>query len=161
MSVIRYAEEKDIPAILDLLVQVNMVHHLARPDLFKATTKYGAEELKEILQNKEKPVFVYEDETGAVLGHCFGRFQQTEDSRLFTAIRTFYIDDICVDEKARGSHVGSSLFAYAKAFAEENGCYNITLNVWSGNDAAKAFYENCGMQVQKTGMEMILKQGDI
>ena len=32
--VIRKAKEKDIEKILDLLIQVNMVHHNARPDLF-------------------------------------------------------------------------------------------------------------------------------
>ena len=32
---IRYAEERDIDDILRLLVQVNMVHHTIRPDLFK------------------------------------------------------------------------------------------------------------------------------
>ena len=38
---VRRASKKDIPAIMDLLVQVNMVHHNGRPDLFKGpTTKY-------------------------------------------------------------------------------------------------------------------------
>ena len=40
------AEEKHIPELLRLLVQVNMVHHNGRPDLFKGpTTKYDADEL--------------------------------------------------------------------------------------------------------------------
>ena len=34
MNTIRRAEEKDIPQILELLVQVCMVHHNGRPDLF-------------------------------------------------------------------------------------------------------------------------------
>ena len=43
---IRRAEERDIPGIMDLLVQVCMVHHRIRPDLFKGpTTKYDADEL--------------------------------------------------------------------------------------------------------------------
>ena len=46
---VRRAEIKDIPGILNLLVQVDMVHHEGRPDLFKGpATKYNAEELKGI-----------------------------------------------------------------------------------------------------------------
>ena len=154
---IRKAEIEDIPEILELLVQVNMVHHVARPDLFKGpTTKYTADELKKILLNEKTPVFVFEDETGKVRGHCFGVFEHQPDSRLMTDIKTLYIDDICVDEGSRGQHIGEALFLYAKEFARNNNCYNITLNVWEGNDSAKAFYENCGMKPQKYGLEMIL-----
>ena len=42
---IRRAKENDIPDVLRLLVQVCMVHHNGRPDLFKGpATKYTAEQ---------------------------------------------------------------------------------------------------------------------
>ena len=158
MSLIRRAQEKDIPRVLELLVQVNMVHHIDRPDLFKGpTTKYNGEELKEIFRNDDTPVFVFEDENGIVQGHCFAEIQRTENPRLLVEHDTFYIDDICVEETARGQHIASRLFAYAKEYAVKIGCYNITLNVWAGNKAARAFYESCGMAPQKTVMELILK----
>jgi ribosomal protein S18 acetylase RimI-like enzyme len=53
-------------------------------------------------------------------------------------------------------HIGKALFDYVHDFAMSIGCYNITLNVWEGNDAAMCFYKNMGMQVQKTTMETIL-----
>ena len=53
---IRRAKEADIEGILKLLVQVDMVHHNGRPDLFKGTaTKYNARQLREILKNEETP----------------------------------------------------------------------------------------------------------
>ena len=56
MPTVRKATEKDIPKILELLVQVDMVHHMGRPDIFKGPeTKYGAEELKVILQDDKTP----------------------------------------------------------------------------------------------------------
>ena len=68
---IRRAQTQDIPDILRLLVQVNMVHHKARPDLFKGpATKYSAAELEEILRDDEKPVFVY-TEGDKFLGYIF------------------------------------------------------------------------------------------
>ena len=58
MYTVRFARETDIPAIMRLLLQVNMVHRRGRPDLFKGpTTKYSEEELKEILGNEKTPVF--------------------------------------------------------------------------------------------------------
>ena len=39
MNSIRRAEARDIPGILKLLVQVNMVHHNGRPDLFNEVGK--------------------------------------------------------------------------------------------------------------------------
>ena len=41
-------------------------------------------------------------------------------------------------------------------FAKENGCYNVTLNVWAGNDSALKFYQHQGLTMQKYGMEFIL-----
>ena len=47
---IRRAELRDIPGLMQLLLQVDMVHHNGRPDIFKGpATKYNEEELKFIL----------------------------------------------------------------------------------------------------------------
>lgn len=75
---------------------------------------------------------------------------------LLEDVKTLYIDDICVDENARGKHVGKSLYEYVRDYARSIGCHHITLNVWEGNEAALSFYRNMGMQVQKTTMETIL-----
>ena len=75
---------------------------------------------------------------------------------LLQDIKTLYIDDICVDETARGKHVGKALYEYVRDYAKSIGCNNITLNVWEGNEAAISFYKNMGMKVQKTGMEIRL-----
>ena len=73
-----------------------------------------------------------------------------------TDIRTLYIDDICVDENARGSHAGKTLYEYVVSYAEQQGFYNITLNVWSCNPGAVKFYEAMGLVPQKIGMEKVL-----
>ena len=69
---------------------------------------------------------------------------------------TLYIDDICVDEAARGQGVGRMLFERIREYARELGAYNLTLNVLSCNPDARAFYEKLGLVPYKTGMEMIL-----
>lgn len=152
---IRKATHTDIPRILDLLHQVNMVHHVIRPDLFKPhTTKYTAEALDALFGDADTPVFVFDD--GVVQGYAFCQVTEVKNHLLLEDIKTLYIDDICVDELARGRHVGKALFEYVRDFARSIGCNNITLNVWEGNDAALHFYRNLGMQVQKTTMEVRL-----
>jgi len=176
-TMVRKAEKRDIQAIIELLHQVNMVHHVIRPDLFKAnTTKYDEQELQALLLDNSKPIFVYVDEERlqsaavppapgsavvppapeTILGHAFCQVTEVKDNKLLQDIKTLYIDDICVDEKARGKHVGKALYEFVCGYAKSIGCYNITLNVWEGNDAALGFYRNMGMKVQKTGMETII-----
>ena len=153
---IRYAMEKDIEKIEDLLSQVDMVHHNGRPDIFKIGNKYSEEELKELLNNQQRPILVSVNESDEVIGYCFGIFQQHKDNSILTDIKTLYIDDLCVDEKFRGKGVGEELYEAALSLAKEKGCYNLTLNVWSFNESAIRFYESMGLIPQKIGMEMIL-----
>ena len=153
----RTAQDKDIPRLLALLTQVDMVHHGGRPDLFRGpATKYTEQELRELLQDGRRPVFVWTDENDTVMGYAFCIFQRHIGDNVLTDILTLYIDDLCVDEKARGSHIGTQLYEHVLAFARENGCYNVTLNVWAFNEDALAFYRKRGLKPQKIGMEKIL-----
>ena len=143
----RRANKNDIKRIIELLHQVNMVHHVIRPDLFKPnTTKYDEQELETLLNDDSKPIFVYDD--GEVQGYAFCQITEVKDHKLLENVKTLYIDDICVDEHARGKHV----LNYARSIQ----CHHITLNVWEGNNPALSFYRSMGMQVQKTTMETIL-----
>ena len=154
---IRKANKNDIPGVISLLFQVNAVHHEIRPDLFKGNTvKYNEQELAELFDDESKPIFVYVDEDGNILGHAFCQIIDIKNNQLLQDIRTLYIDDICVDENARGRHIGKAMYEYVRDFAQSIGCNNMTLNVWEGNDSALHFYKSMGMKVQKTGMEIIL-----
>lgn len=154
---IRHAENRDIPALGNLLSQVLEVHHTGRPDVFKGgARKYTDEELVNILKDETTPVFVAEDGSGDVLGYAFCIFRQHEDHNILTDVKTLYIDDLCVDETARGTGVGRALYEHVRAFAKASGCYNITLNVWAFNENAKRFYERLGLLPQSIHMETIL-----
>lgn len=153
---IRQAIEKDIPKIGDLLSQVDLVHHNGRPDIFKIGRKYSDAELRELLRDADRPILVSIDEEDNVRGYCFCMYQQHINNSVLTDIKTLYIDDLCVDEAMRGKHIGRELYEAAVALARENGCYNLTLNVWSCNPSALRFYEKCGLLPQKIGMEVIL-----
>lgn len=154
---IRRAVKTDINGINKLLHEVLMIHHNGRPDLFKANVKkYTDEELGTIIADDMKPIFVAVDEKEEVLGYAFCLFQQHINNNILTDIKTLYIDDLCVDENKRGMHIGKQLYEYVVDFAKAQGCYNLTLNVWSCNQSAMRFYEKCGLVPQKVGMEKIL-----
>ena len=155
--IIRRAEERDIPRVGELLLQVCRVHHEGRPDLFRAGgRKYGDGELRDLLKDAERPILVSLDETGLVLGYAFCVYQRHRGEGSFNDMTTLYLDDLCVDESCRGRHVGRALYEAVLDMAREAGCYNVTLNVWSCNESARRFYERCGLKPQKLGMECIL-----
>lgn len=155
---IRRAAERDIPEIGKLLEQVDMVHHLGRPDLFKIGRKYSDSQLIGILADDSRPVFVAVDDSDRTLGYAFCIFQQHKADNVLTDIRTLYIDDLCVFEHLRGQGIGRALYEHVVRFARDNGCYNVTLNVWSKNPSARRFYERMGMTVQKTCMETLINK---
>ncbi|MBW3092227.1 GNAT family N-acetyltransferase [Bifidobacterium sp. 82T10] len=155
---IRRAEARDIPQLHKLLREVLEVHHRGRPDLFNTgVTKYTDDELAGIVSNDETPVFgAFADDDTTLYGYAFCVFERHEDSHILTDVTTLYIDDICVDEAARGRHVGTALYRHVLDFARGAGCYNVTLNVWSCNPGAQAFYERMGLTPYKIGMEQVL-----
>lgn len=154
---IRKAEEKDIPRIIELLGQVLQIHADIRPDIFiPSTTKYTVCELKELLKIEEKPIYVAVNEEDVCLGYAFCQLKEQPFSNNMVQFKSLFVDDLCVDKRMRGQHIGESLFEYVKQEAKKMGCYEVTLNVWTGNTSAEKFYEKMGMKTKERQMEYIL-----
>ena len=154
---IRRAEITDIPNILRLLVQVCNVHQDIRPDIFKRDgVKYTESDLRELLTDESRPVWcAVEDD--CFLGYCFCQWKEYRDSSVSTDRKELYIDDLCVDEAARGKGVATALFRYVTDIAKSQGANFITLNVWEGN-SARNFYDKLGMKPRKTTLELPLEE---
>ena len=119
--IIRKAKEKDIPRIIELLGQVLQIHADIRPDIFiPDTTKYTVEELTELLKNKEKPIYVAVNESDVCVGYAFCQLQEQPFSNNMVQFKSLFIDDLCVDQQARGQHIGESLFEHVKKRSQEN-----------------------------------------
>lgn len=154
---IRKAEKKDINRLIVILNQVLEIHAAIRPDIFvSGTTKYSVSELEEILADESKPVYVAAVESDNVAGYAFCVIKNSLPKEFMVPIRIMYIDDLCVDEAFRGQHIGEALFEHVKKEAKRIGCYEVTLNVWAGNDSAERFYEKMGMKTKERQMEYIL-----
>ena len=137
---VRRAINADIPGIDNCLSQVLEVHAKGRPDLFRSgTRKYTDDELRQIIADDDRPVFVAVNEDaapGEILGYGFCVVEDHAHSNNLQPIRTLYIDDICVDEGARGHGVATAVYQHIPG--------------------ARKFYEAMGMGVQKTCMEQVL-----
>ena len=120
---IRKAEERDIPRLLALLGQVLQIHAEIRPDIFiPGTTKYTVCELTELLKQQDKPIYVAVNEEGVCMGYAFCQMQEQPFSTNMVPFKSLFIDDLCVDQQARGQHIGESLSSHVAV------CVN---NVWS------------------------------
>ena len=122
MITVRRAESADIPTLQKLLYQVEMVHHVGRPDLFRCGgTKYTARQLRSILKKDATPVFVAVDDQNTVLGYAFCVLIDNRGHNILTDIQSLYIDDLCVDEGCRGKHIGKLLYDFVLDFARAQG----------------------------------------
>ena len=127
----------------------------------KGTTKYTDAELLQMFEDDQNPVYVAVDEKDQVVGYAFCKLRQQPFSNNMVQFTSLFIDDLCVDTTIRGKHIGQKLFEHVKKEARKMHCYEVTLNVWEGNDSAKAFYEKMGLKPKETQMEYIIKdQGD-
>ena len=155
---IRFAENRDIPGMIALLRQVGDVHHQIRPDIVRSgAQKYDEDELKAILADETKPIFVAVDgET--VAGYCFCVLKDYRGSGVQTDRVEVYIDDLCVDESRRGSGVATALYRHVTDYAKGLGCAFISLNVWCGNEGAMKFYEKMGLTPRHIMLEMALEE---
>ncbi|WP_155973952.1 GNAT family N-acetyltransferase [Streptococcus ruminantium] len=149
---IRIANQSDIPSLVGLLQDILQVHHQARPDIFKSSgQKFSEADLIDLLEQPNKPVFIYELD-GQVVGHLFCELSSVKNGTL-EPIKTLFIDDLCVANSVRGQRIGEQLYDFAFSYAKEQGCYNVTLDVWADNTRAVRFYERLGMKPQKLRME--------
>ncbi len=153
---IRNAENKDAKRIVSLLSQVLELHADIRPDIFQTgTTKYTENEVEELIHNESRRTYVAVDENDELIGFALCEIRNINSHNMVPR-KEMYIDDICVDVSARGQRTGSQLFEYVKKEAKKLDCYEITLNVWEGNNSAKAFYDKMQMKPKSTMMELIL-----
>ena len=105
---IRKAEEKDIPRIMELLGQVLQIHAEIRPDVFiPGTTKYTDSELKELLEQEDKPIYVAAGEDDVCMGYAFCQLKEQPFSTNMVPFKAlFWCCTIKVDiENSKGQYI--------------------------------------------------------
>lgn len=155
---IRMAKPEDTLGILALLAQIGKVHYDLRPDMFQAhAQKFGASQVLARLENPNTPTFVAA-EGDKVLGYSFCEVKAFDKHPVMADHKELFLEDLCVDESARGQGIGKQLYEFVVGYAKEIGCHNLTLHVWHDNAGAVKFYEAMGMKPQRYIMETLLEE---
>jgi len=158
MVKIRKAEVRDIPALHRMLEGIGDFHRKGRPDIFKpGCVKYTEEKIADILMAEDKFIFVAADDNDNAKGYIFCILQTVSCHPVLLDSKTFYVDDLFVDESLRKSGAGTLLMDAAKNKAIELDCDRIDLNVWIFPGDAIDFYEKYGLKKYRISMEMKLK----
>lgn len=96
--------------------------------------------ISERLNNNDSIIFFAQDENGVVLG-----FTQLYPSFSSVSAKSILIlNDLFVDEDARGLGIGKLLLESAKDFAISRGDKGIALETTPDNTGAQALYQNLG-----------------
>jgi len=153
---VRPAKKEDHGAVERMLRQIAQLHADLRPENFRpASKKYDAQQFAAMLSDPKVPILVAQDEQGEVLGYAMLQVKSVGADHPILLARTFlYLDDLCVDEAARGRGVGTALMQGARELAKSRGIEKIELNVWECNRNAMRFYERLGFATQRRELEL-------
>ena len=115
------------------------------PQLSSSATTPSTEHIEELLHNDNTHLFVAKIE-GKIVG-------------MLTLVvvdiptgRKAWIEDVVVDEAARGLHIGAALVEKAKAEAEALGAKKLYLTSNPSRKAAHALYSKCGFGAYDTAV---------
>jgi ribosomal protein S18 acetylase RimI-like enzyme len=116
------------------------------PQLSSSSPPPGREELVDIVQGPATDLFLVTDDDGTILGTA-----TLVTFRIPTGRRA-WIEDVVVDDAARGLGVGGALTQAMVDRAEELGCTTVDLTSRPTREAANRLYQREGFEVRDTNV---------
>ena len=152
-TTIREATTQDVPAIILLLYESDILHWDARPDHFgNPGEPVRVEDYVEHLLEEENGVILVAERENATVGLIqLATFDQQSGPHPRDRPHA-KIGDIVVTREHRRSGVGRMLMAAASDWAKARGATEVELTVWDFNSNAKALYESLGYRTTRRTM---------
>jgi GNAT superfamily N-acetyltransferase len=143
-GVVRAAREDDLEALLRLYVQLSAGNASTRVE----AARRG---LVAMLADERMRLLVAEDEAGRVIGTATVVVvpNLTHDARPWAQV-----ENVVVDEAARGTGVGKALMDECVRIAWEAGCYKVQLQSADHRQGAHRFYEGLGFEASSVGFRL-------
>jgi ribosomal protein S18 acetylase RimI-like enzyme len=116
------------------------------PQLSSSAQPPTQDELDAIVSSPATSILLAEDGDGAIIGSLTLVLFRTP-----TGARA-WIEDVVVDESARGQGAGEALVAEAIRLAAEEGVRTVDLTSRPSRDAANALYEKIGFRIRDTNV---------
>lgn len=120
------------------------------PQLSRSSPPPTAAELREIVDDPRSILFVARDAAGAVVGTL-----TLVTFRIPTGLRA-WIEDVIVDEAARGKKVGERLTRAAIERAGALGAKTVDLTSRPAREAANRLYQKVGFELRETNVYRIV-----
>lgn len=116
------------------------------PQLGPFHTPVEREDLEEIVASQASTILVARDEAGKIIGTLTLATFKTP------AAMHAWIEDVVVDESARGHGVGEALTRAGIALAREKGAHAVELTSRPAREAANRLYRRLGFQLRQTNL---------
>ena len=123
---------------------LDAINHLI-PQLSRSTGPMTMEQLAAFLDQDQVFLFVYEND-GSILGML-----SLAMFTIPTGLRA-WIEDVVVDEAARGQGAGAQLVEAACRFANDMGARTVDLTSRPSREAANRLYVRCGFELRETNV---------
>lgn len=149
--ILRKAEKRDYPDIHALLYALHRQHVRKRPDIYREADPLPEAEYRQLLQDENALLLAAFDGERA-MGICQLSFRLPK-SPLLQPVLTAFIEALAVGEAYQRQGIGALLLSQARAYARKKGAVRLSLNVWSFNEQAIAFYRKMGLSDQRLSME--------
>lgn len=153
MRILEPAKLSDREAVNRIDVQVNDLHALWRPDIFRPSGEGLPEDFfKECVENQTLYVARMDEK---VIGFVIFFTWQTNGPASVPS-KVLDIDAIAIDEAHRHQGIGTKIMDDIRELAKEHGCNDIQLSVYPQNENAVRFYEKCGFQIRNIRYQMYI-----
>lgn len=145
----RYRSLITVSAVIEIATEVNpeLVEAFARliPQLSKSSPPPSAAELKEMVASPASEVLI-----ARVDGRVVGTLTLVT-FRIPTGVRA-WIEDVVVDDEARGHGVGEALNQFALKLARDKGAKTVDLTSRPSREAANRMYQRIGFVGRDTNV---------
>ena len=134
-TVIRQAEKKDVPRIVELTKELAEYEHLS--ELCNIT----AEMFSKLIFEEHSLNVLCAEKDGKIIGIASYYFYKIST---FSGKKVLYLEDLYVIPEERGKGIGTQFFAELKNIAENIGCGKIEWKCLKWNEPSLAFYDKLG-----------------
>jgi ribosomal protein S18 acetylase RimI-like enzyme len=145
---IRRATAADAAAVSALNADVQALHAEAQPRRFKppGAATFPPEEAAALIAKPEN-IFLIADVASAPVGYVYAEVIRRAETPFQYALELVYIHHIGVRSQFRERDVGETLLDAVRAAAAQLKIELITLDVWSFNTNARAFFRRNGFTI--------------
>jgi predicted N-acetyltransferase YhbS len=149
MPLVRLAEEKDVPRILELYEELSIT--ASRAEAERHPTQHDYQLILAKIRAVPGHDLLVVEEDGQVLGTVVVLIVPNLSHR---GCSWALLENLIIDDKHRGRGLGKLLMEHGMARAREAGCYKLVLTSDRRREEAHQFYQHLGLEPSAYGFRV-------